>query len=186
MIRGLLVLKLPLCFLSLVVLCRRTRQHDVFQPMGLLHSSEDLFLESPIRVSLKADEIRYDLRPVPDPQLRSNHVRSMKNAHRDAVERRRQACVLVFAPPRIQKFAWRPRSTQKSIIALLLPRHRPAVHRMCVPRDPPQAEAMHHGHPGKITSGAVGFWGYRLRYVFAAVADALPLHCRSTASLLTD
>ncbi len=52
----------------------------VFQPMGLLHSREDLFLESPIRVSLKADEIRYDLRPVPDPHLRSNHVCSMQNA----------------------------------------------------------------------------------------------------------
>jgi hypothetical protein len=51
---------------------------------------------SPICVSLKADEIRYDLRPVPDPHLRSNHVRSMKNAHRDVVECRRQACVLVF------------------------------------------------------------------------------------------
>jgi hypothetical protein len=28
-------------------------------------------------------------------------------------------------------------------------------------------------NPGKITSGAVGFWGYRLRYVFATVADAV-------------
>ena len=42
--------------------------------MRLFHSSEDLFLEPPIRVSLKADEIRYDLRPVFDPHLRRNHV----------------------------------------------------------------------------------------------------------------
>lgn len=60
---------------------------EMFQSMGLRDSSEDIVLERPIRLRLKADEIRYDPWPVVDSHLRRNHVGTMKNTHRDSVDR---------------------------------------------------------------------------------------------------
>src|SRR6266849_6540458 len=88
---------------------------QVFETIGLLHSSENLFLEPPIACRLKL--MRYGM--ICDQFLTriSAAIMSARWIIRTATpwSVAGKPASSSLRPPRIQNFAWRPRSTQKSI-----------------------------------------------------------------------